>query len=192
MSGTFSRGSLEKVLDKLSQYAGGDGFQMIDIGAGSGVVAASSFAHGASSAVGIELKDEGQADVWSVFKGTLSKFGVPTQNAQVYYGRDVARCVKLPEVNSIYERKAVLSFCDGWEEADRAKVFELVGEDSLVRVFMCSCGKGKYDKYASSASVLGELNRSAARSGRPAFIYIGCVVVKMFVSNAEKTLHIFT
>ena len=192
MSGSFSRGSLANVLDKLSHYAGGDGFQMIDIGAGSGIVVASSFAHGASSAVGIELKDEGQADVWSVFKGNLSKFCVPTQNAQVSYGLNVARCVKLPEVNSVHERKAVLSFCDGWKEADREKVFKLVGGDSFVRVFMCSCGKGAGDKYASPASVLGELNQSAARSGRPAFIYIGCVVVKMFVSNAQKTLHIFT
>lgn len=191
MSGTLGRLFMQRVLEAIARLMGcGCGYEILDIGAGDGIVLACAFAFGAMWAIGVELKNEGQAAVFSVAQQALLEFGVTAGQLAVHYGVDVAQCQVLPSLMSGggQLRKAVFTFCDGFSEADRAHVFQLVGHDPLVKVFVCSCGLGSGDSYGKPSDVLAALNESQ----RPAFRQAGEIVGKMHGSSASKSIHFFT
>ena len=92
MGGTASKGSLGDILEAISEIMQGEQWEMVDVGAGSGVVVAMSFTYGASLAVGVELKAEGQADIFANSMQKLAKFGVQPARAFIQYGVDISTC----------------------------------------------------------------------------------------------------
>ena len=191
MSGTASKGSLGIILQEFSKIMQGEEWELVDVGAGSGVVVAMSFTYGASLAVGVELKDEGQAAIFALSLQKLAKFGVQSARAHIQYGVDISTCTRLPTLQTPPRpmHKAVFAFCDGFAEKDRAHMFALIGGDALVRVFMCSCGRGKDDLYRQPVSVLNALNASVA-SGT-VFAQTHPITVSMCGSHSQKTIHVF-
>ena len=198
MSGTASKGSLDKILlDFESGMHSHRDWEMVDLGAGSGVVVAMSFTYGASLAVGVELKNEGQGGVFSASMAKILPFGVDPSRALLQYGADIRNCTSLPTLQtpeSKQMRKGVFAFCDGFSEVDRGHMFGLIGRDVLVHMFMCSCGRGKQDRYGTPEDVLEALNASATDARIPLFAVRSntpCFKVKMFGGGGQKTLHVF-
>ena len=192
MSGSASRGSLHTIMvhfrDSMHE---GEEWEMVDLGAGSGVVVAMSLTYGASLAVGVELKNDGQDHVFSAAMKQLEAFGVEASRASIKYNTNIASCTVLPTLQTQTRSmpKAVFAFCDGFSEDDRGHIFYLVGRDARVRVFMCSCGKGKGDQFSTPGSVLDALNAAA---GTHSFASQSEVLkVKMAHSAYSKTLHVF-
>ena len=196
MSGTASKMSLDTILLEFRGSVHGEEWEMVDIGAGSGVVVAMSLTYGASLAVGVELKNEGKDAIFESALKRLEEFGVSTSCASIQFGVDIITCKVLPTLQTPERtmHKAVFAFCDGFSEPDRGHIFGLIGRDSLVCVFMCSCGKGKRDKYKKPSSVLEALNASARSLGTRLFSLrspVPSFKVAMFDSGYVKTLHVF-
>ena len=196
MSGTANRGSLGRILHVIRTCMGGKPYELVDVGAGSGIVLAAAFCYGAKLAKGIELKKSGQADVFLQFQRILEKYDVDSRRADVQYGVDVIKCKKLPSLQPEFGpgyvmQKAVYFFCDGFHPGDRAHLFSLVGKDALVRVLVSSCGKAARDRYSKPCKILRDLNEAGRAADLPMFSYYYRFRIKMFGSGAQKTLHVF-
>ncbi|GAX86186.1 hypothetical protein CEUSTIGMA_g13599.t1 [Chlamydomonas eustigma] len=178
MSGSLTAGSLKSVLTIVRNSVMSD-YEMVDIGAGCGVVLLCSFAYGATLATGIEVKDDGLQHVLQACKPVLEAFSVPSCNICVHFGTDVSQCESLPTLQQgqSYQGpalpKVVFSFCDGFNVVDRQHCFRLVGLDANVKMFVCSPGKGsgareedvpviKYVVHGGSASGTLDLTSSPA------------------------------
>ncbi|GAX83574.1 hypothetical protein CEUSTIGMA_g10999.t1 [Chlamydomonas eustigma] len=194
MSGTCSKASAVLVLETVQKEMGRDDYEFIDIGAGSGVMVALSLCYGASSAVGIELKNEGQESVYLKSRELFIRNGIVDPRMLVSYGVDVSSTSTLP--SNLYceqgcERKrAVYSFCDGFAEVDRSHMFSLIGRDRQVKLFICSLGKGRGDKFSTPQAVERSINNAAASTQNEPFIACAKLVVRMFGSGAQKTVHV--
>ena len=196
MSGTACHGSLNTILENCRDSMQGESWEMVDLGAGSGVVVAMSLTYGASLAVGIELKNEGQDKLFSAAMKQLETFGVEASRASIRYGVNIANCNVLPTLQTLNRpmRKVVFAFCDGFAEGDRFIMFGLIGRDARVSVFMCSCGKGKGDQFSTPESVLQALNASATLAGTRPFeprSPVPILTVHMYQSHSQKSLHVF-
>ncbi|GAX86579.1 hypothetical protein CEUSTIGMA_g13987.t1 [Chlamydomonas eustigma] len=195
MSGTCSKASVVLVLETVQKEMGRDDYEFIDIGAGSGVMVALSLCYGASSAAGIELKNEGQESVYLKSREVFVRNGIVDPRMLVSYGVDVSSTRTLP--SNLYceqgcERKrAVYSFCDGFAEVDRSHMFSLIGRDRQVKLFICSLGKGRGDEFSTPQAVERSINNAAASTQNEPFIACAKLVVRMFGSGAQKTFHVF-
>ncbi|GAX86131.1 hypothetical protein CEUSTIGMA_g13544.t1 [Chlamydomonas eustigma] len=195
MSGTCSKASAVLVLETVQKEMGRDDYEFIDIGAGSGVMVALSLCYGASSAVGIELKNEGQESVYLKSREVFVRNGIVDPRMLVSYGVDVSSTSTLSSnlycVQGCERKRAVYSFCDGFAEVDRSHMFSLIGRDRQVKLFICSLGKGRGDKFSTPQAVERSINNAAASTQNEPFIACAKLVVRMFGSGAQKTVHVF-
>ncbi|GAX85867.1 hypothetical protein CEUSTIGMA_g13283.t1 [Chlamydomonas eustigma] len=176
--GGMSGSSLKSVLTIVRNSVMSD-YEMVDIGAGCGVVLLCSFAYGATLATGIEVKDDGLQHVLQACKPVLEAFSVPSCNICVHFGTDVSQCESLPTLQQgqSYQGpalpKVVFSFYYGFNVVDRQHCFRLVGLDANVKMFVCSPVKGsgareedvpvtKYAVHGGSASGTLDLTLSPA------------------------------
>lgn len=167
-----------------------DGCEVVDIGAGSGIVLAIGLILGAHSGCGVELRD--QHMVCNALKSILLQLGVLTEEFNkllVHYNCNVANCRNIPSVVRHRAPKFALAFCDGFSPKDKAILFKLVREDPKIIVFVCSPGKSamKYGgKFNNAASILAQLNMKYN-----VFEHVANQQVSMFGSGSKKTLHFF-
>jgi hypothetical protein len=195
MNGSANKNSLVRVLctaaDLIAARNPEPGYEIIDIGAGCGVVLAAAFAYGASSAVGMELKNEGQADVFRNFVTILGKHGVGSHCIHVEYGVDVKELTELPTVQPTgsHMPRFAFAFCEGWAEPCRRHMFALVAADVQVQVFICSGGRAKKDAFKGHKQILEALNGPAV--GAPFERLPKPLKTAMFSSGETKILHIF-
>lgn len=168
----------------------GQGYELIDVGASSGIVLASAFAFGAQLASGIELKNEGQHEVFLSVQNFLEKdWGIEPSRFSITYDVDVSTCTSHLGIGVL--RKAVFAFCDGFDERSRRHMFKLVGQDSLVHLLVCSLGRGKHDLYSQPEAILHELNKGASAHSIPVFVN-SLPSIKVRMCSSEKTLHCFS
>lgn len=193
MSGSANEGSMKIILSAIATVMG-SGYEIVDIGAGSGIVLACAFAFGALWAVGMELKKDGQAHVWDLLVDELAQHGILRGQASVEYGVNLRSLDHLPTLQGPggQVHKAVFAFCDGWDQEDRAHMFRIVGKDANVKMFIASPGKVSGDWYLKHEEMLKDLNLSASQHRCAEFRHQEAITVVMFVSGDEKTLHIFT
>ncbi|GAX86546.1 hypothetical protein CEUSTIGMA_g13953.t1 [Chlamydomonas eustigma] len=195
MSGSFGLASVSKILHTASSILGQrEAFELIDIGAGCGIVLALGFCYGAKSVAGIEFKNSGQHMIFKSFARLLESHGICSKCMFVQYGGDISSSSALPcSSHSSYAclSKIVLTFCDGFGEKDRSHIFKLVRNDPLVKVFVCMMGKGSKDAFSKPSSVLNELNRQDDEMHQ-AFSYVGEVAAYMYGSGSKKYLHFFS
>ncbi|GAX86253.1 hypothetical protein CEUSTIGMA_g13665.t1 [Chlamydomonas eustigma] len=147
MSGSLTAGSLKTVLTIVRDFVKSS-YEMIDIGAGSGIVLLCSLAFGASLATGVEVKDDGLQHVLDACLPLLRSYSVSPNSVYVQFGRDVASCTTLPTLqghessSGLHLPRVVFSFCDGFNIVDREHCFRLVCQDASIKMFVCSPGKG--------------------------------------------------
>jgi hypothetical protein len=149
-----------------------------------------SFCHGASRVAGVELKNEGQADIFAVALTILHGYGIDASCANAKWGVNVLlECAQLPtaQVEGEHFPKVVYFFSDGWNPTDRKQVYKLVGEDPLVSIFICSLGRGGGDPYRYPDQVLEALNCN----GWGHFVASSAMQVPMLASKEKKDLIFF-
>lgn len=131
-------------------------------------------------------------------KAFLSRVGISPNLLTVAYGVSVSHeAVSSLMLSSDEKRvdKAVYSFCDGFAEADREAMFNLVHEDASVKVFICSCGKGTKDKYNKPEKILQALNHEGSESSKAILFKHkpkSSIVGHMYSSGSSKKLELFS
>jgi hypothetical protein len=179
MAGTATPHGKAKVFAALRKYIS-RGYEFVDMGAGSGVMLFLALCEGAELAVGVEVRSAGYD---SVFNGALKLLsqrvspttirldlgcgvGVPTRIECMYRVID-----KLPTLQQGGQDLPVVvfAFSEGFNEMDRRHLYQLVGQDRRVRLFICSKGAGSKDKYRKAGVILKELNEAADEAGLPHF-----------------------
>ena len=191
MPGTSTPASTVKIFNKIREVVGHDTpYEMVDIGAGNGVMCLSALCFGATFSVGIELITA-QVSVYRKSLSILESYGVPASRTSVSYGVDVNSYSHLPTLQlegMPAIPKAVFFFCDGLPEQARMHTFCLVRQDTDVHVFLCSLGKGKEDRFSCTADILHVLNDKCDRH----FKFHSSFVVSMKGSQAKKTVCVFS
>lgn len=182
------------IFNKIRDVVGPDTpYEMVDIGAGNGVMCLMALCFGAKFSVGIELITA-QVSVFEKSLPILERYGVEATSVSLSYGADVKKITQLPtlQLEGVPPiPKAVFFFCDGLDEAARRHTFSLLSQDLGVKVFLCSLGKGKEDCFSRTYDILDELNKdSPGRDGL--FVCHSSIVVSMKGSQAKKTLCIFS
>ena len=175
---------LEHVLDTC-----GEGLEVIkmlevlDLGAGAGIIPAVARVVGAPYAVGIEMKNQ-QGGFFPLLE-ILEDCGVSCENTiGVVYGKAIAECDALPSLCESTLQKCVISFCEGWNADDREKMFSLVASDAKVWLFTCSLGTHVSDPYYQPNAIVDAL-------GTRQFEHKGHFTVNMCGSGSVKQLHVF-
>lgn len=180
----------------IIQSLGFKSYEFIDIGAGDGVMVSLALCYGAKYSVGMEVKWTQE----SVFQRTFiplieSNEGKDcVKRVSIAYGKDVVTYSSLPTLQSVNESepRVAFAFCDGFEEEDRRYIFEtLIRKDSLVRVLICSGGRGKGDRYRKPDDILNALNGGEMK-GCGLFSFHSVIKVAMSGSSFRKTLFVFT
>jgi hypothetical protein len=190
MAGTLSEASIQTLCGVFREYSNGEAWEMVDVGAGSGIVLAVAFCYGASQAVGVEVMD-GMRSVFHSFQKILVQHDVPKQFSAVHYGQDIMKCTQLPALALPSLPKVVFSFCDGFNPPDRLHMFGLIGRDALVRVFVCSPGNATGDGYRKPMKILSEINKASEEMSLPLFVYDRKLKVNMHVGQSVKYLFSF-
>ena len=167
-------------------------YEFVDVGAGDGIMVCLALCFGATFSVGIEVKD-GQEAVFKSYLPLLLEYGDDDLycSAFIDYGTSTTFLDVLPtyQCDGEFLPRCVFFFCDGWSQADREHVFEiLIGRDPLIHVVICSPGRGMGDWFTTPDDILEVLNASDVISK---FIFDSKLKVKMSGSRYSKSLFVF-
>lgn len=195
ISGTATIGGKIKIFQTISQIIGPNSYEFIDIGAGDGVMVSLALCYGAKYSVGMEVK-QGQDIVFiNTFLPLIKLYGGVdcVKHVSIEFGRDLVTYSSLPtlQCSTECEPRVAFAFCDGFSEADRRYLFEsLIRTDSLLRVFICSGGRGKGDRLNNPDNILKVLNGLSLEGHGWSFYDV--ININMSGSTWRKRLFVFT
>lgn len=194
ISGTATITGKIKIFQTISQIIGPKSYEFIDIGAGDGVMVSLAMCFGAKYSVGMEVKRDQETVFKKTFLPLIQLYGGVdcAKHVSIEYDRDLVEYSSLPtlQCSTECEPRVAFAFCDGFSEDDRRYLFEsLIRTDSLLRVFICSGGKGKGERYRHSESILKLLNGFSV--DRQGWSLHSVIKVNMVGSYHRKILFVF-
>jgi hypothetical protein len=184
-----------KIFQTISQILGPKSYEFIDIGAGDGNMVSLALCFGAKYSVGMEIKSEQEIVFNNTFLPLIILHGVVdcVNHVSIEYGMNLVKYSSLPtlQCSTECEPRVAFAFCDGFDEADRRYLFEsLIRTDSLLRVFICSGGRGKGDRLNNPNNILKVLNGFSLEGH--GWSFYGVIKVNMSGSAWRKRLFVFT